>query len=534
MIKFDFMKKLVLCIFLLSAAAVSAVAQDYVATPVTVSKEKVKLDGKLYYTHVVLERQTLFGISKAYEVSIDEILDANEAIGLRENGLKKNSIILIPVPEKRSAKETARDIAKGRKDRGRTDGEPSEQAVSEQVTVSPEEATVPEVTVPGATAPTVDEDQSAAVPDTMPAVDTVIAEEMPASVMEPSPKRSVAIKLLLPFNIESGKGTAGFMDFYSGALLAARMKGEQGIDIDLDVRDVTQNVPDFSEAEFASTDVVIGPVSLKLMSEMESKAPAGTCLVSPLDAKTICLADSCSTFIQVHGDNFDHYSDVISWLKDEFVNGDKVLVISEEPKWDSDLPAVKACLDSTGLAYSSMSYNILQGRNIISNMKDVLTKDAVNRIVLVSESEAFVNDVLRNISLLTHAKYNIALYGAPRVRSFDTIEAEHLHKANLHIAPSYFVDYDDPSVKDFIMKYRAVFRTEPTSYSYQGYDIISFFVDVITRYGDNWINWLDSETGRCLQTDFHFERVGECGGFVNRAQRRVVYGPDYSVKLYDR
>ena len=34
-------------------------AQDYVPTPVTISKEKVRVDGKLYYSHIVLERQTL-------------------------------------------------------------------------------------------------------------------------------------------------------------------------------------------------------------------------------------------------------------------------------------------------------------------------------------------------------------------------------------------------------------------------------------------------------------------------------------------
>ena len=40
-------------------------AQEYVAPPVTISKEKVKIDGKAFYSHIVLERQTLFSISKA-------------------------------------------------------------------------------------------------------------------------------------------------------------------------------------------------------------------------------------------------------------------------------------------------------------------------------------------------------------------------------------------------------------------------------------------------------------------------------------
>ena len=47
-------------------ASSAAIAQDYVATPVTVSSDKVRLSGKVYYSHVVLEKQTLFSIAKAY------------------------------------------------------------------------------------------------------------------------------------------------------------------------------------------------------------------------------------------------------------------------------------------------------------------------------------------------------------------------------------------------------------------------------------------------------------------------------------
>ena len=54
-----------------------AVAQGYVAPQVVVSKEKVRSGGKVYYSHVVLERQTLYSISKAYGVTIEEIYAAN-------------------------------------------------------------------------------------------------------------------------------------------------------------------------------------------------------------------------------------------------------------------------------------------------------------------------------------------------------------------------------------------------------------------------------------------------------------------------
>ena len=103
------------------AASHTAYAQDYVAPPVTISQDKVKMDGKLYYSHVVLEKQTLYSISKAYGVSMDDIYEANPS--LKETGLKKNAIILIPVPETGAMAEgqEIRDKAAGRKARtGRT------------------------------------------------------------------------------------------------------------------------------------------------------------------------------------------------------------------------------------------------------------------------------------------------------------------------------------------------------------------------------------------------------------------------------
>ena len=82
----------------------TATAQEYVTTPVQISKEKVRIDGKVCYSHVVQEKQTLFSISKAYEVSIEEIYKYNPT--LQETGLKKNSIIIIPSKEATAAAET--------------------------------------------------------------------------------------------------------------------------------------------------------------------------------------------------------------------------------------------------------------------------------------------------------------------------------------------------------------------------------------------------------------------------------------------
>ena len=81
--------------FALSAAMPALTnAQDYENTPVTISKDKVRVDGIICYSHIVLEKQTLYSISKAYGISIEEIYKFNPLV--KEKGLKKNDILIIP------------------------------------------------------------------------------------------------------------------------------------------------------------------------------------------------------------------------------------------------------------------------------------------------------------------------------------------------------------------------------------------------------------------------------------------------------
>ena len=74
-----------LCAVSLFSFSIGGSAQGYTQTPVTVSKDKVRgSDGKIYYSHTVQDRQTLFSISKAYGVGIDDICAANPDMKLKE------------------------------------------------------------------------------------------------------------------------------------------------------------------------------------------------------------------------------------------------------------------------------------------------------------------------------------------------------------------------------------------------------------------------------------------------------------------
>lgn len=60
---------------------------------ITVSTEKVKVNGAVMFVHKVKGGETLYSLSKAYHVTIDDIVRNNESL---KAGLKEGSTIYIP------------------------------------------------------------------------------------------------------------------------------------------------------------------------------------------------------------------------------------------------------------------------------------------------------------------------------------------------------------------------------------------------------------------------------------------------------
>ena len=551
---------------LLMTYAASATAQEYVAPAVEVSDQKVKKDGKVYYSHVVLERQTLFSISKAYNVTQDEIYDANP--GLRENGLKKNSIIMIPAQSE--AKEVvAQKPAETPKETSvqqesvQTDGVKTAEAsvhkihtvrwyetlkdiaakhkVSEEAIMAVNNLSDSKLKNRQKLIIPTQEDAMALVPlrpaekqeaeeeenmDLETAFDTVDEEE--DTVTTVIAKRKINATLLLPLKATGSTASKSNMDFYSGALIAVRELGESGIDVNLNVYDVANGTFGATKHELESSDIVIGPVAATDISRLYSIAPGIKALVSPLDPKAEELTARYSTMVHAPASRTVQYQDVAQWIKEDLMPGDKVIVISEkEARKGDEGKLIRAAVDSAYVAYTPFSYSILEGRKIQEPLEANMTSEGVNRVVIASESEAFVNDVIRNLNLTIHNKFNVVLYAPAKIRTFETIEIENFHNTNLHASLTYYINYEDKAVKEFIMKYRALFKTEPTQFAFQGYDVARYFMGLYAKYGEDWMT--NAEDATMLQSTFDLKPSGN-GGYLNTGIRRIVYGNEYSVE----
>ena len=186
-------------------------------------------------------------------------------------------------------------------------------------------------------------------------------------------------------------------------------------------------------------------------------------------------------------------------------------------------------MDKNHVLFRPFSYNILEGRDIQVTLEEKMTPVGVNRVIIASDNEAFVNDAVRNLNLIVHNKFQVVLYAPAKIRTFETIEVENFHNTSLHASLTFNIDYDDEKVHSFLRKYRAMFNTEPTPFAYQGYDVTKYFVSLVAKYKDGWMSHLENEDAQMLQSSFMFRNNGT-GGYVNNGIRRIIYGKDYSIE----
>lgn len=462
-------------------------AQEYEVPHIEPSQDKVRVAGKTYYAHVVTAKQTLWSISRAYGVSVQDIYEANRNLDLEHAGLKAGQVIFIPAAPAPAVVEAAPEAA---------------------VEASPE-----------------------AVPEAEQTRDTEVQQETsPADSVEVfvyDMPDVIRVAVMLPFGNSRLSDTC--VDFYSGILLAARDLGNSGIKLELTALD-TENTSLSDHFHLMRSDVIIGPVTDAGIEASLNRCPGGKFVISPLDPKT---AERTRTerIIQAPTPASSQNGEVVRWLAEDMQPGDSLVVLlSSDSQPSANARNILDSLNASGLRYRTIKYGILEGLEIQNRFTSRASANGTTRYIIASEDESFVNDAVRNISLMAYKKFNVALYAPSKIRSYGTIETENLHNVNTHMTAAYYTDYTSEAVKSFVLAYRALFDAEPNSFALHGYDTLHYFVNICARYGRNWPAKICEYSESGLQTSFRFV-PGTDTGKTNTAVRRVLFTPDYKVVL---
>ncbi|HPS95606.1 MAG TPA: LysM peptidoglycan-binding domain-containing protein [Bacteroidales bacterium] len=539
------MKQLTIILLVALTLLSPAVYGQYTPPPVKISTELVNRDGLSFFVHHVEKKQTLFSIAKAYNVVVNVILEDNPALrsGIKEgdlvyirNSSASKETVLPETPKENPAKEEA---VKTEMLKHTVRWYETLESIAKLYNVSVESI----VAANSLTGSELNTRQILQIPASEPANG---AKEISAASGYVPLRQSIfkehkssgnhTVSLVLPFdskNFETNPGNNNYLDFYQGFLLAVNDMRVKGMSMDLrvfDTKDYTNSSMIAQSGRLDGSELVIGPVfSSEIEGLIDYTKDKRIPLVSPMDPDSEKFVANNSNFFQVSVPVKDQQEELLNSVP----AGSHVAIFYEESSPDISLVNLsKEILTQKGIPFTSLSYNLLKGRSVYSALLSKLDATKENSVIVISNSEAFVSDMLRNLNLInTRSGYKITLYGTPRWRNFENVDINYYHSMNLHISLQYNVNYSSEDVKVFLSKYRALFGTEPSPYAFQAYDLGLYFLGALYNYGPDFVDYLNEfNSGNLLQSSYKFVREGRGNGFINRRSRLIIYRPDYSIE----
>lgn len=548
------MRTLLIALSLMASTA--AFSQN--APQIAVSQEKVKINGNIMFVHRVKAGETLYSLAKAYSVTIDDIVRQNESL---KNGLKEGTVIYIPsvapstvmaVPEAVATASADESVPQVKLEGWELSGENIKKYSRKRHKAKwyehvgdlalkynvPEEAIMTfnnlqtkklkkkqVVYIPNAAFMELLEqgNRQQEIPANRqePTAEVVVKqEEVTVAEEKPSLFGKSQLTYILPMNLRDTLGpNANYMDFYAGALMAADSLKKLGEEVSVTLIDQSS-----FNASQVPEGTIIGPVRSSDMERFLPLAGKDNTVISPMDMNTADLVAGNSNFVQIAPSMDDQTANLMDLLATKTSLGNSVMIIYERNGADLALvEKVKEMANERGIIFNTLSYNILEGREMMEKIKDALEPGLDNLVLIPSNNEAFVNDVVRNLNLLytnplEENRRSVVLFGTSRWRNFESIEVDYFHKMNLHLSIPYYVDYSRKEVKEFLLKYRALFNGEPTPYAYQGYDITMMSMG----YGET-----------TLQSTYRFKKDNAGDGMRNTGTTNIVYNKDYTISVIE-
>lgn len=359
-----------------------------------------------------------------------------------------------------------------------------------------------------------------------------------AAAQGPVPEEAAAVEggtmriaLVLPFHARSTTPSQQSLDFYSGALQAIyEAESAFGLNVELNVYD-NMELTQEGIGVLAENDLIISTNTLENIRPLaEFAAERSIPLVSAVDSKADSLLAGNPFLFQVPVSHENQLKNLVASISPS--QSDRVYLFSDSRYPSSPFTeTVKTYLSENGIEnYTPVSYDILSGRELGISLGKQWSELHTYKIIVASEDPAFAPDVIRNLKM-TSRYIPIQVFCSNRIRNYDSVDTDSFYLLNGHFSAPYYVDYTDPMTKDFVLKYRALFNTEPTAFSFQGFDILTYFLRVMREEGNLFAANISSHPMDLLQCSFHFVRDDEKSGWHNCATRDLIYSPDFTISL---
>lgn len=333
--------------------------------------------------------------------------------------------------------------------------------------------------------------------------------------------------------------SVAFVEFYQGFMLAVDSLKQRGLSINLHVFDTQHDTTRIKEIlgfpEFENNDLIIGPIynhEIKLVSEFSKENQIK--MISPL-IDNLSLVNENPYLFQVrpsYNSQIDEFAKFVSNFGDKNI----VLVHNGDSLGYSNVQMVKDKIFnnlSIDTLINNIQFKEVIFEDSINVLEHALNDELENVFIIPSNEEAFVTDVLTNLNTLKLFGHKVRVIGLSRWPHFENIDPEYYFKLELCIASSFFIDFHKTDVKDFILKFRDVYKTEPNQMAIRAYDVGLYFLSAILNYGDTFERCIYNHKVDLLQADYHFVKWYEYSGFENTNVDIIKYYDGYNIFRID-
>lgn len=349
-----------------------------------------------------------------------------------------------------------------------------------------------------------------------------------------------------------------FLQFYEGFMMAVEAMEEQGLKLDLSVIDVTDNVSTaqtaLSQIRGEDLDLIVGPFFGKSFAVIEEYAKANNIVVvNPLSTRGSVVVDNPNV-VKVKPGEIGQILTISSLVKNYYYDSN-VFILSREKTSDSafltqlehhlnlavnDEVTVSgddflqfarnesqrlemgnrmvATVDVEGQVYSVNDFKSGSTEKVVlanqvrrykydsenlGKLKSQLSGVRNNLIVAYGDDNVFATQILNSLAKETE-RYPITLVAAPDWTKFEKLLVDNLLQMNAIYLDDGFVDYNSDAAKRFVARFRRKFAAEPQSYAFEGYDMATFFLTALMRYGDGMLDCLNCCNVPLLHTHYRF------------------------------
>jgi LysM repeat protein/ABC-type branched-subunit amino acid transport system substrate-binding protein len=530
-----------------------------------------------FLTHTVQPQETLYSLSKRYNITIDELHKHNPGIA---DGLKVGQVIYIPVrtetrpenvpvmakqePQPEQVKKgtpekeiTYKDYVVQRKETLYSIAKKFEVEMSDILNANPgltgELKKGQILRIPVFSDVQTDELQPHA-----PTVDLTKDEILESAVnppCSPTPDRNHQYKvaLLIPFMLEEADSISlgdpaslrlpseyeslDFIQFYEGALLAIDSISKAGGNFKVYVFDtddgdhVTKTRRILANSQMADMDLIIGPFFAKSFELVAAFAANHSIpIVNPLTQRSEMLEDNPYIF-KIQPSAWSQYNETARYIAKNFANANVLIITRNGMENKSMADAFKASLTNLSagnLSIKEATYSQSFDAGLFSN----LVAGKKNIVILLTSDKALLPALLRKMND-ARSKYDITLFGLPEWENLE-LDSHYLLNLDTHLFNAWFVDYSQPQVKKFINNFNERFKAEPEQdeLAFLGYDVSLYFLNSLFNFGRGFSKCLSTVEYQGLSTDFTFWKT-ESGGFENTASS-VYQLKDYKRRLVNR